>query len=181
MTDPNIHIPVSRIVDGLNCLIQIGEKKQASEWFRKVAQSVGNWKCVIQGWTTTAVLTAFVPIVEALEGTKGAQDLARLAHAHAGAEPRSSFKRGATASAMQASASVNPLEDAVRQASQIRSPAVRRLELAKLFARGKRWKELREICSQAASPEEAAKLAWWVKFELPGGEVGASRIRSAKR
>jgi hypothetical protein len=78
---------------------------------------------------------------------------------------------------MQASASVNTLEDAIQQARQIRSPAVRRLELAKLFARGKRWKELRETCSQAASPEEAAKLAWWVKFELPGGEVGASRTR----
>jgi hypothetical protein len=177
MTDPNIHIPVSRIVDGLNCLIQIGEKKQASAWFKKVARSVENWKCVIQGWTTTAVLTAFVPIVELLDGAKAAQDLARLAHAHAGAEPRSAFKRGATGSAMQASASVNTLEDAIQQARQIRSPAVQRLELAKLLARGKRWKELRETCSQAASPEEAAKLALWVKFELPGGEVGASRIR----
>jgi hypothetical protein len=171
MTDPNIHIPVNRIANGLNCLIQIGEKKLASEWFKKVAKSAENWNCVIQGWTTTAVLTTFVPIVETLEGTKAAQDLTRLAHAHAANEPRSPWKRGATASAMQASASVNTLEDAIQQASQIRSPAARRMELAKLFAKGKRWKQLQEICSQAASPEEAAKLAWWVKFELPGGEV----------
>jgi hypothetical protein len=52
------------------------------------------------------------------------------------------------------------------------------MELAKLFARGKRWKQLQEICSQASSPEEAAKLAWWVKFELPGGEVGAARKKA---
>jgi hypothetical protein len=47
----------------------------------------------------------------------------------------------------------------------------RRKELGKLLAKAGRWKELREVLSQIASPEKARDVTWWIKFKLPGGEV----------
>ena len=72
---------------------------------------------------------------------------------------------------MAATTAVNPLDEAIAQARKIRSPAGKRMELGKLLAKAGRWKELKEVLSGVASPEEAAKIAWWIKFELPGGEV----------
>lgn len=172
MTDPNIHFPVNKICRALEFLAQLGEKKLAAQWLKKVTSSVKTWKCVILGWTTTAVLTSFVPIVEILEGKEAALELAQLAQEHASQEEHRDFKRGAMASALEATASVSSIDAAVELARKLRSPTQRRMELAKLLARAGRFKELRAVCSEVASPAEAAKIAWWVKFELPG--VGRS-------
>jgi hypothetical protein len=45
------------------------------------------------------------------------------------------------------------------------------MTLATLLAKARRWTKLCAVLSQAATPEEAADIAWWIKFELPGGEV----------
>lgn len=171
MKDPNIHFPIGSITRALTCLLEIGEKKLASKLFKKVAESAANWSCVIQGWTTTAVLADFVPIVEQLEGKEAAQELAALAEQHASKEPHKGFKRGAQSAALAASASVNPLDHAIEQARKLRSPSQKRMELGKLLARAGRWKELKEVLSTVSSPHEAAEIAWWIKFELPGGAV----------
>lgn len=169
--DPNIHFPIHDIAQALTFLIEIGEKKLATSLFEKVAESASSWYCIIKGWTTTAVLAAFVPIVEQLEGKEAAQELAELAEEHASRETHSGFKRGAQATALAASASLKPIANAIEQARKIRSPAQKRMELGKLLARAGRWKELKELLSTVASPHEAARLAWWIKFELPGGDI----------
>lgn len=171
MTDPNIHFPIHRIIRALQCLIDIGDKKTAQNWFGKIAKSAKQWKCVIQGWTTTAVLTSFVPIVEQLEGKQAARELAASAHEHATAERDANFRKGAVAAALDASATADSLDAAIAEAYRLRSPTQRRMELAKLLARAGRWKELKSVCSEVASPKEAAEIAWSVKFELPGGAV----------
>lgn len=171
MQDPNIHFPINSITRALACLLEIGEKRLAAELFQKVAESATKWSCVIKGWTTTAVLAEFVPIVEQIEGKEAAQELAALAIQHASQEPHKGFKRGAQATALAAAATVNALDQAIEQARKIRSPSQKRLELGKLLARAGRWKELKEVLSTVGSPHEAARIAWWIKFELPGGEV----------
>jgi tetratricopeptide (TPR) repeat protein len=171
MEDPNIHFPIHSITEALTFLIAQNEKKLANKLFKKVAESAASWKCVIKGWTTTAVLTSFVPIVEQLEGVEAARELASLASEHAAGEGHKGFKRGAQSAAMAATAAVNPLDEAIAQARKLRSPSGKRMELGKLFAKAGRWKELKEVLSGVATPEEAAKIAWWIKFELPGGEV----------
>ena len=171
MDDPNIHFPIHFVTEALTFLIAQNEKKLAKKLFKTVAESAASWKCVIKGWTTTAVLTSFVPIVEQLEGVEAARELASLASEHAAGEGHKGFKRGAQSAAMAATTAVNPLDEAIAQARKIRSPAGKRMELGKLLAKAGRWKELKEVLSGVASPEEAAKIAWWIKFELPGGEV----------
>jgi hypothetical protein len=171
MEDPNIHFPIDRISRALQCLIDLGEKRLALHWYGKVVESAKTWKCVILGWTTSAVLTSFVPIAEALEGPDAARELAREAQEHAVAGNRGGFERRALASALAAEADLSPIDEAIAKARKIRSPRSRRMELAKLLAKTCRWKELKEVCRGVESPEEAAKIAWWVKFELPGGEA----------
>lgn len=172
MQNPNIHFPIHGITQALTFLTDIGEKQLATSLFEKVAESASHWNCVIQGWTTTAVLAAFVPIVERIEGKEAAQELAALVEDHASKETHKGFKRGAQSAALAASASVNPLDYAIEQARKIRSPSQKRKELGCLLARAGRWKELKELLSTVASPHEAARIAWWITFELPGGDVG---------
>jgi hypothetical protein len=68
-------------------------------------------------------------------------------------------------------AKLGRLDEAIDDARKLRSPTERRMKLATLLARARRWRELREVLRQVASPEEAADVAWWIKFELPGGEA----------
>lgn len=170
MDDPNIHFPIMNIERALAFLIEINEKELARQWFGKVASSAKSWKCVIRGWVTSAVLTTFVPIVARLEGKAAAKELARLSFEHASQDANNIFKSGAVDEAISAVAFTGATEEAITAARKLRSPTERREQLAKLFARAGRWKELREVCQQVMSPEEAAELAWSIKFELPGGQ-----------
>lgn len=68
-------------------------------------------------------------------------------------------------------ANIGKLEEAIADARKMHSPTQRRQTLAKLLAKARRWGELRDVLSQVESPEEAADVAWWLKFELPGGDV----------
>lgn len=171
MEDPNVHFPVMAIERALTFLMEHGEKELARQWFGKVARSAKSWKCVIQGWVTSAVLTTFVPIVKELEGEAAARELAQLSLQHAKGDSNNAFKQGAIDEAISAVASAGAADEAIAAARKLRSPTERRKQLAKLFAQAGRWKELREVCQQATSPEEAADIAWWTKFELPGGAV----------
>jgi len=113
----------------------------------------------------------FAEVVAAIEGPEAAQQLIADAHQDASAEKRSDFRQGAVAAALDVEARFGKLDEAIAKARKLRSPKQRRMELGKLLAKAKRWKELQAVCSQATSPEEAAELRWWIKFELPGGEV----------
>ena len=170
MDDPNIHFPVLNIEKVLLFLIKHNERELARQWFGKVARSAKSWKCIIQGWVTSAVLTTFVPIVAELEGEEAAQALAQQSFQHANDDSNNIFKKGAMREAISAIASAGATEEAIAAARKLRSPTERRKQLAKLLARAGRWKELREVCQHVMSPEEAAELAWSIKFELRGGQ-----------
>ncbi len=163
-------MPIQSITRALQCLININERKEAIAWLEKVTRSAKQWKCVIQGWATAAVLTAFVPIADALEGKQSAKDLAALAQKHAAKEPQSGFRQGAAGMAMQTQSELGEIDAAIAEALKIRSPAARRHQLAILYAKAKRWSDLHAICKQIDDPKDAAHTAWWVKFELPGGD-----------
>lgn len=60
------------------------------------------------------------------------------------------------------------LQQTIADACRILPPVQRRGERGKLLSRAGRWKERRDILAQVASPEEAADVMWWIKFELPG-------------
>lgn len=165
---PNIDIPTHKIADALTYLIEQNEKKLAKKLFKKVAESSANWSCVVEGWTTTAVLTYFVPVVEQLEGIEAARELASLAGEHAAVEHRKGWRRGAQSAAMKAGAAVNPLslDEAIDEARKIRSPALKRRELGRLLAKAGRWKELKQLLSGVASPKEAANIAGYIRYDL---------------
>jgi hypothetical protein len=168
--DPNIHFDTNRISSEILRLIELGRKDLAEKCFAKVAKSSGKWKSYGMGFSKAAAFTDFAEVVAKLEGTEAAS--AFLADATKIAKADTSIgRRGAVSSAIQMGATIGKLDEAIENARKLRSPTQRRMELAKLLAKAKRWKELRTICSEAATPEEAAELCWWIKFELPGGEV----------
>ena len=105
-----------------------------------------------------------------LEGEEAAQALAQQSFQHANDDSNNIFKKGAIREAISAIASAGATEEAIAAARKLRSPTERRKQLAKLLARAGRWKELREVCQHVMSPEEAAELAWSIKFELRGGQ-----------
>ena len=89
----------------------------------------------------------------------------------ASTEHRSEFRKCARGAALEMEARLGQLDEAIAKARKLRSPKECRVELCKLLAKAKRWKELKAVCSEAASTEEAADLCWAVKCELPGGDV----------
>jgi hypothetical protein len=173
LNDPNVHFPIHGITRALECLIEVGERRLAGQWLKKVTSSASKWKCVVRGWTSNAVLIAFVPIIQTLEGDEAARQLALQAGQHAECEPSPGFRKGARSAAVQAQATVSAFEEPLAAAQKLRSPTQRRMEVAKLLARAGRWPELQAVCAGATTPQEAAQIAWWVTFELPGGEVEA--------
>jgi hypothetical protein len=106
-----------------------------------------------------------------IDGPVAAELLLKHAMTDAETEKRSDFRRGAINAALDLKANIGRLEDAIDDARKLRSPTQRRKTLATLLAKAKRWGELRKVLSQVESPEEAADVVWWIKFELPGGEA----------
>jgi hypothetical protein len=170
MDDPNIHFPCGSICRALLFLVKVGKKDEANKLYGKVARSAKHWPAMA-GFATSAVLTMFAEVAAVLEGPTEAKALLQQAEAQAGAERHTGFRRGAQAAAVEMEAQVSGVDDAIQKAQKLRSPTERRKELAKLYAKGKYWSKLREICQQSATPQEASDIAWWVKFELPGGEA----------
>ena len=168
--DPNIHFPVREICRALKFLVDQHQQQEATRWFHAVLESSKKWTVFEQGWTTSAVYTMFAEVVVIFEGPEAAQQLIAQAQQDASNEKRSDFRKGAVAAALGMEARVGNLDEAIAKAGKLRSPTARRMELGKLLAKAGRWKELRVVCSEATSPEEAADLCWWIKFELPGGE-----------
>jgi len=120
---------------------------------------------------TSAVYHSLAEAAAKIDGPAAAEDLLKLAMTDARAEKRSGFRKGAVEAVLDLKANTGRLEEAIADARKMRSPTERRKTLATLLARAKRWGELREVLSQVESPEEAADVAWRIKFELPGGEV----------
>lgn len=123
------------------------------------------------GWTTSAVYTAFAEAAASLGDQETADGLLHDALTDGKSEKRSSWRKGAVGAALDVQADSGRIVDAINEARKIRSPSERRKALGKLFAKERRWKEMRDVLTGVASPEEAADICWWIKFELPGGEV----------
>lgn len=171
MEDPNIHFPVMALVRTLKFLVERGATDEARRWLRQALKGMPTWPVIEYGWMTSAVYHSLAEAAAKIDGPAVAEDLLKLAMTDARAEKRSGFRKGAVEAVLDLKANTGRLEEAIADARKMRSPTERRKTLAMLLARAKRWGELREVISQVESPEEAADVAWWIKFELPSGEV----------
>ena len=170
-TDPNIHFPAMAISRALQFLADQGESIAAKRLLRQALREMRTWPVIELGWTTSAVYTAFAEAAASLGDQETADGLVSDALLDGRSEKRSSWRKGAVGAALSAQADSGRVAAAINEARKIRSPSERRKALGKLLAREGRWKELREVLKGVASPEEAADVCWWIKFELPGGEV----------
>jgi hypothetical protein len=171
MDDPNIHFPAMSISRSLLLLYEQGEKNSAKRWLRRALREMPTWPAIEYGWSTSAVYHAFAEAMALIEGAEAAEHLLEQAERDGHLEKRLGFRKAAINSAIDLKADIGRLEEAIADARKLRSPKQRRKELGKLLARAGRWKELREVLCEVASPEEAADVMWWIKFELPGGAV----------
>ncbi len=171
MESPNIHFPAMSISESLRFLFAQGEVTSAKRWLRRALREMPTWPAIEYGWTTSAVYHAFAEAMAVIEGPQAAEQLLAQAMEDGHLEKRTGFRKAAINDAIDLKADIGRLEEAIDDARKLRSPTQRRKELGKLLARAGRWKELREVLSQVTSPEEAADVMWWIKFELPGGEV----------
>lgn len=169
--DPNIHFPMMSIRRSLEFLVGQGAKDEARRWLRRTLKEMPTWPAVRSGWTTSAVYHDLAEAVALIDGPVAAENLLKQSMTDAKAETRSDFRQGAVDAVLALKASIGGLDQAIEDARKLYSPTQRRKKLATLLAKAKRWSELREVLSQVESPEEAADVAWWIKFELPGGEV----------
>lgn len=171
MTDPNIHHPVMSIGRSLEFLVEQGAQAEARRLLHRTIKEMPTWPVVEVGWTTSAVYHALADATAKIDGPAAAEKLLNQAAADGATEKRRDFRRGAVNAALGLKAQIGNIEEAIEEARKLRSPIQRRKELAKLLAKAQRWGELRQVLSQVESPEEAAEAVWWLKFELPGGEV----------
>jgi hypothetical protein len=170
-TSPNTHHLATSICRSLVFLVEQGEKDAARRWLRRVLKEMPTWSVIEQGWTTSGVYHSFAEVMGIIEGPAAAEKLLKHAMADASGEKRSGFRQGAVNASVELKANLGRLDEAIEDARKMRSPTERRKKLGTLLAKARHWKELQEVLSQVASPEEAADVAWWIKFELPGGEV----------
>ncbi|TWU32154.1 hypothetical protein Q31b_58490 [Novipirellula aureliae] len=171
MDDPNIHFPAMSISRSLRLLFEQGETNSAKHWLRRALREMPTWPALEFGWSTSAVYNTFAEAVALIEGAEAAEQLLEQAMRDGHLEKRPGFSKAAINSAIDLKADMGRIEEAIEDARKLRSPKQRRKELGKLLARAGRWKELREVLCQVTSPEEAADVMWWIKFELPGGAV----------
>jgi tetratricopeptide (TPR) repeat protein len=169
--DPNIHIPIMAIQRSLTFLVEQQERDEARRWLRRALREMSTWPVVEYGWATSAVYHSLAEVAAIIDGPAAAENLLGYAMTDAKAEKRGGFRQGAIDAALGLKARIGRLDEAIEDARKLRSPTQRRKELGKLLAKAKRWNELRQVLSQVQSPEEAAEVAWWIKFEVPGGEA----------
>lgn len=169
--DPNIHFPLMAISRSLIFLVEHGARAEARRLLRRTLKEAPQWPVFQSGWCTSAVYHSLAEAAAAIDGPHAAEKLLEHALADAKAETRSGFRQGAVNAALDLKANIGKLDEAIEDARKMRSPTARRKTLATLLAKARRWGELREVLSQVESPQEAADVAWWIKFELPGGEV----------
>lgn len=169
--DPNIHFPAMSLRNSLILLVEQGEKEEASRWLRRALKEMPTWPVFEYGWITSAVYHSLAEAMALIDGPDAAAQLLKQAMTDAKAEKRGDSRRAAVAAALDLKANIAGLDDAIEDARKLRSPTQRRKKLGTLLAKAQRWNELREVLRQVESPEEAADVAWWIKFELPGGEA----------
>ncbi len=170
MDNPNIHFPADSLCDALEFMVDQGELKQARKLLKKVLSECEYWPVYEYGWTTSAVYTMLARAVAKIEGPKAATQLMESAYEDAAAEKRANWRKGATREAITLEADLGYLDEAIARARKLRSPRERRFETAKLLARARRWKELRDVCQTVGSPTEAAELCWEIRLQLPSEE-----------
>ncbi len=156
--NPNIHFPVSGLCDALEFLVDQGESQRACKLLKKVLAECEYWPVYEFGWTTSAVYTMLARAVAKIDGPEAATQLIESAFEDAAAERRPNWRKGVTRDAIDWEADLGYLDEAIARAKKLRSPRERRFETAKLLARARHWKELREVCQTVASPTEADHL-----------------------
>jgi hypothetical protein len=169
-TDPNVHFPVMAIGRWLEFLVAQGAKEKARSALDRTLKEMQNWPVLENGWIPSGVYQLLAQAVAAIGGPTAAEQLLKQSLTEAKAEKRSDWRKGAIDAALDLKAELGQLDGAIAEARKLRSPTQRRKTLGKLLARASRWTELQDVLSQVASPDEAADVAWWIKFELPGGE-----------
>jgi hypothetical protein len=169
--DPNIHAPVMSITRSLKFLVEYGEKDRAREWLHRALNEMSAWPVIEYGFVTSSVYESLAHAAAIIDGPATAEKLVEYAMLDAKSEKRADFRQGAVDASLGLMAEIGKLDEAIEDARRLRSPTQRRKKLGTLLAKAKRWKELRDVLSQVESPEEAADVAWSIKFELPGGEV----------
>ena len=169
MDDPNIHFPVYRIRSAIGWLAHIQQTNVARAEFRTVKRNVSKWTAFGCHWITAGVYGYLGEMALAVEDIDSARD-----YAYAGLRGSSGAKRSAVIQSVESSllkllCSIGLVDEALVVAEGLRSPKQKRLNKAKVLVRAKRWKQLRETCRDVRSVEEAADLAWQLRFEFPGG------------
>jgi hypothetical protein len=170
MEDPNIHFPVGRISRAILWLVEVNELNRATKLFRLVNKNIIKWPVYGYGWITAGVYGYLGNMALAVGDSESAMWFAKAGLGDASEGKRSSFNASVEASLLKLITSCGMENEALEIASKLRSPKQKRLETAKILVRAKRWSELRDVCKQVKSPEEAADLVWWLRFEFPGGE-----------
>lgn len=170
MEDPNIHFPVGRISRAILWLVEVNELNRATKLFRLVNKNITKWPVYGYGWVTAVVYGYLGNMALAVGDSESALWFANAGLGDASEGKRSSFNKSVEASLLKLIVSCGMESEALKIASKLRSPKQKRLETAKILVRAKRWSELRDVCKQVKSPEEAADLAWSLRFEFPGGE-----------
>lgn len=172
--DWNIHGCAHSIGNRLQLLVSQGAKEEARFWLYRTIEEMPTWPAMLVvpvGWTTSAVYRVLGEAMNLIDGPVAAESYLKQAMADAKAEKDRDSRKAAEAADLMLMAEIGKLNEAIDEARKLRSLPHRRKTLAILLAKAKRWDELREVVSQVAFPEEAADIAWWIKFELPGGRI----------
>lgn len=171
MDSPNIHFPVDSLHRALIFLVDHDETNRARRLLKRVLSQCDEWPVYEFGWTTSAVYAMLARSVASINGPDAATEWMERAYEDASAEKRGEWRKASLRGAIKLQADIGLLDEAIERAKRLRSPRERRRETAKLLARAKRWKALREVCRGVTSPEEAADLCWEIKRELPAGQI----------
>lgn len=148
-TDPNIHFPVLAFESEVHYLVAQGQAKAAKQLVKRALGELEHWPAYEAGWCTAAVYASLAQAAAAVGDSRAATALLARAQNDAAQAP------------------IGQDDQALAAATKLRSPTERRHQMATLLARAQRWKELRQVLVTVASPAEAARLCWAIKFELP--------------
>ncbi|MCC9602111.1 hypothetical protein LOC67_16235 [Stieleria sp. JC731] len=170
MDNPNIHFPVRGVCDAIEFLVDVDEQTRARRLLRRVQKECQDWPVYEFGWSTSLVYTLLARVVGKMDGPEAAAELIQSALDDASAETRAQWRKDAKGMAIDLEADLGNFDFALQKARKLRSPEERLFEMAKLLAQANRWKELRELCQEVQSPEQAAELCAQIKLQFPTAE-----------
>lgn len=169
MDDPHIHFSVHFILSAIRWLAHVQQADVATREFRTVQRNVSKWTAFGCEWITAGVYSYLGEMAMAVEDIDSAREYAYAGLRSSITGKKSAINQSVESSLLKLLCSNGLADEALVIAERLRSPKQKRLNKAKIFVRAKRWKQLRETCICVRSVEEAADLAWRLRFEFPGG------------